>query len=111
MAIESTQQGYGQRTYPPPAFESRRLRSLAREYGGSRELRSRSLEAPQAERLALGLGWFSIGLGVAQLFAPRAISRLAGYGGRHTAVMRLIGLRELACGVGILASRRPDAWL
>jgi uncharacterized membrane protein len=25
--------------------------------------------------------------------------------------MRLIGLRELACGVGILASRRPDAWL
>ena len=67
----------------------------------------------QSERLASGLGWFSIGLGVAELLAPRAVARGIGLKGRGPtpALTRLCGLRELAAGVGILSQRRPSAWM
>lgn len=59
------------------------------------------------------LGWFSIGLGTAQLTAPRALCTLVGAETRGAApkVMRLLGARELAHGTGILARPRPTAWL
>lgn len=31
-----------------------------------------------AQQLARGLGWFSIGLGAAELFAPKRMSKLIG---------------------------------
>ncbi len=66
-----------------------------------------------SERLAAGLGWLSIGLGVAELLAPRAVTR--GIGLRdHAAsrnLARFCGVRELAAGVGILSQRRPAAWM
>jgi hypothetical protein len=58
------------------------------------------------ERLARGLGWFSIGLGVAEFAAPSLVARLIGVpddGGRRKA-LRALGLREIASGVGILAN-------
>jgi len=65
------------------------------------------------ERLAAGLGWFSIGLGVAELLAPRALTRGIGLRGHATSrnLARFCGLRELAAGVGILSERRPAAWV
>jgi hypothetical protein len=59
------------------------------------------------------LGWFSIGLGTAQLVAPRLLCRLAGADpdGRAPALMRLMGLREVTHGSGILATRRPAPWV
>lgn len=67
----------------------------------------------QSERLATGLGWFSIGLGVAELVAPRAVARGIGLKGRGPTptLTRLCGLRELAAGVGILSERRPAPWV
>ena len=62
------------------------------------------------QTLARGLGWFSIGLGMAQLLAPRAVSWAAGVEARPT-LMRAYGLRELACGIGILISRDPSPFL
>jgi hypothetical protein len=56
------------------------------------------------------LGWLSIALGVAELCAPRAVSRVAGLNVSATLV-RFYGLRELACGLGILASRDPKPFL
>lgn len=64
----------------------------------------------RAARVARSLGWFSIGLGLAQLLAPRRISRVVGVG-EHPHLMRAFGARELASGVGILAQRRPAGWL
>ena len=66
-----------------------------------------------SERLAAGLGWFSIGLGVAEVLAPRAVARGIGLRGRRPAVTltRLCGLREIASGVGILRERRPAGWV
>ncbi|NKJ47436.1 hypothetical protein CIC12_11920 [Burkholderia sp. SG-MS1] len=61
-------------------------------------------------KVAHALGWFSIALGIGQLVAPRAVARMAGVDTR-TGVVRLYGLRELACGVGILTSRNPASFL
>ncbi|MBD0369793.1 MAG: SRPBCC family protein [Pyrinomonadaceae bacterium] len=55
-----------------------------------------------AEQLARGLGWFSIGLGLAEFLAPRAIARISGVKG-NTTLIRLFGLREIASGVAIFA--------
>jgi uncharacterized membrane protein len=52
----------------------------------------------------------SIGLGVAGLLAPKRMCKTAGVG-EHSTLLRLIGLRELASGVGILSSRNPSSWL
>ena len=63
-------------------------------------------------RLAQGLGWFSIGLGLSQVLAPRGFARFIGVRDdtENCALLRLVGLRELACGVGILSHRRPAGW-
>ncbi len=68
---------------------------------------------PISVGLARGLGWFSIGLGLSQLLAPRGIARVIGVPDdtKNCALMRLLGLRELASGVGILSSRRPQGWI
>jgi uncharacterized membrane protein len=60
-------------------------------------------------RLARALGWFSVGLGAAEVAAPGAVAALAGLSdGRRT--LRAFGLREIASGAGILT--RPAApWL
>ena len=65
------------------------------------------------DAIAQGLGWFSLALGAAQVAAPRRFARLIGVkaDGEHGAVMRAVGVRELATGVGILARRRPVGWL
>jgi hypothetical protein len=62
------------------------------------------------ETVARGLGWFSIALGLAELVAPRSMSRITGVDDT-AALMRLYGLRELACGIGILASRDATPFL
>jgi hypothetical protein len=60
--------------------------------------------------VARGLGWFSIALGAAELLAPRALSRSAGLQS-SIALVRLYGLRELACGIGILATGKAAPFL
>ena len=55
-----------------------------------------------AEKVARGLGWFSIGLGLAQLVAPRAVAAMCGLGGSPTGLIRMCGLREIASGVLII---------
>ena len=56
------------------------------------------------------LGWFSIGLGLAELIAPRGLSRLIGVRD-HRPLVRVLGLREITSGVGILTRPRPTGWL
>jgi uncharacterized membrane protein len=56
------------------------------------------------------LGWFSIGLGVTQCLVPRQFARAIGVPPR-TGLMRLLGLREITAGVGLLTQRQPVGWL
>ena len=52
-------------------------------------------------------GWFSVGLGLAELAAPQQIRRVIGVKGRRGqrgtfGLIRLMGLREIAAGLGVL---------
>lgn len=67
----------------------------------------RGLPSSSAKRLAKGLGWFSIGLGMTELLAPRFIANISGVSNRHTGLIRLYGLRELAAGIAIFAQEKP----
>ncbi len=58
-------------------------------------------------RIAKGLGYFSIALGLAELLAPRRLGRLIGAGEEHRRLIQMFGVREIAAGVAILASPRP----
>ena len=60
-----------------------------------------------AKRLAKGLGWFSVGLGLAELLAPRAIANISGVSKKRTGLIRLYGLRELASGIAIFSKEKP----
>jgi hypothetical protein len=71
---------------------------------------SRRARPMSARGLAKGLGWFSIGLGVAELFAPRWMARVTGLEGRERLV-QAYGAREIATGVGILGSDNPAPWV
>ena len=62
------------------------------------------------ESLADFLGYFSIGLGLAELVAPTLMSRLIGVkhpDDRNRSTMRLMGLREISNGVAILSNQQP----
>lgn len=60
----------------------------------------------RARTVARGLAWFGIGLGVAEVLAPRSVARLSGLGGWE-ATIRLFGAREIASGVLLLRSDDP----
>jgi uncharacterized membrane protein len=77
---------------------------MANKYGNGFAGRSRD------EEWARGLGWFSLGLGLAGLLAPRGVARTIGVG-NHSLLIRLIGLRELTSGMGILTQQKPANWL
>lgn len=72
---------------------------------------------PSGERrgvqLARALGWFSVGLGLAQIAAPRAVARLIGVRPhrKHAGWLRALGVRELASGVGLLTRRKAEDWM
>ena len=68
------------------------------------------LSAQNAHSVARGLGWFSIGLGLAEVLAPRALTRGLGMEG-HEQIMRAYGVREIATGIGILSSTHPLPWI
>src|SRR4051794_25993909 len=73
--------------------------------------RSRALDQNDAAPLARGLGWFSIGLGLAEAIMPASMARMTGMHG-YEPVLRLFGLREIATGIGILAGPGPaSGWL
>jgi hypothetical protein len=83
---------------------------VARPVGGRAVQRRGERRADTTLGLAQGLGWFSIGLGLAELLAPHAVSRSLGLRGQEKLVASY-GAREIATGIGILASRDPTPWI
>ncbi len=75
-----------------------------RQNGGGR--REAQPQEGNADQLARFLGWFSIGLGVAEIIAPRQLADLIGVENRPS-VFRMMGLREIGSGVAILSQDQP----
>jgi uncharacterized membrane protein len=69
--------------------------------------RDRGGEHRRAVSLARVLGWFSIGLGLAEVAAPRGIAKLVGVQGDHHLFIRFLGMREIASGIGVLTQKNP----
>lgn len=160
MAPESTGIQAELRPTPPPhtsSSEQRLYTGGSRTFGDARASR----EFATQRRIAAGVGWFGIGLGIFELVAPRSFARLIGLEGPsrgwqaagwraagyrtaqllprgvsrsvkrgvgrwaapaasawadrgdpvHRAIIRGLGLREIATGIGILTRPRPAAWL
>ena len=65
------------------------------------------------QQLANGLGWFSIGLGLAEIATPNLVANLIGVtdGSKTQKVLRFYGARELAAGFGILSQSNPSGWV
>jgi hypothetical protein len=63
-----------------------------------------------ARTLARGLGWFSVGLGVAQVVMPGKMARFLGVP-EHEGLIRACGAREIAVGVGLLLTDNPKPWI
>jgi uncharacterized membrane protein len=61
--------------------------------------------------LAQSLGWFSIGLGLAELIAPRRVEKCVGAPGNHKILTPMLGVREITAGLGILTQDKPKEWL
>lgn len=80
------------------------MRDLAYERGAS------LMRPTTAAGLGMALGWFSVGIGLAELLMPRTVARTTGLDGR-TGMMRAMGLRELATGAGILLRPHKPGWL
>lgn len=109
--MQLTESQTGQRTEPHEQTARHNLPAGSGDTGRS-ALQPRRLPMAgemSAEQLARGLAWFSIGLGLMELLAPRVVGRIAGGQGRHTGLIRLYGLRELASGLFIFSQGRKPA--
>jgi uncharacterized membrane protein len=64
----------------------------------------------KADRLAKFLGWFSVGLGITEVVFPKTLAKAIG-APKRPMLTRLMGLREITAGVGILNTPQPAAWV
>jgi len=74
------------------------LAQFARSEGDPKIQRTGPSSLTGADRMARALGWFSIGLGVAELVAPGQLARTLGLEGKED-LIRGYGARELGSGV------------
>lgn len=81
------------------------LSRIARAPGDPRVIWSGPSAVPPADRLAKGLGWLGIGLGLVQLVAPGRVTRALGIRG-HESLVRACGAREVASGMVSLSVDR-----
>lgn len=107
------QTGSTRQTLPPINEETSPLQSSSQQplqTSPQYDFHYRPDPAVRAAQLAKALGWFSIGLGLAQILAPRRMSSLIG-AQPHPGVLRAVGAREIVNGIGILGQRRQSNWL
>jgi uncharacterized membrane protein len=65
--------------------------------------------APDDRQLGQLVGLLSVGLGLAELLAPRAVGRAVGVGD-HPTIIRMLGVRGIVTGLGMLTQRAPGNW-
>ena len=81
------------------------LSNIVRSQGDPKLIQTGRSSLSSADKLARALGWFSIGLGLAELIAPHSITRALGLRGKESLV-RSYGAREIAAGVLSLSTEK-----
>jgi hypothetical protein len=81
------------------------IANISRNEGDPKILRSGPSSLGSSDRLARNLGWFSIGLGLCELFAPHKITGALGMKGQESLV-RAYGAREIGAGMLCLAAEK-----
>jgi hypothetical protein len=79
-----------------------KLSDIARSPGDPSIIRSGPSSRGRSDTMGKKLGWFSIGLGVAELLAPRQITRVLGMEGKE-GLVRAFGVREIGHGITCLS--------
>jgi hypothetical protein len=87
------------------------IANMTRKKGDPRIIKTGPSSMGASDRLAKGLGWFSIGLGLVQLIAPERITRALGMDGMEP-LMRAYGAREIGTGVVTLSpDKQTGLWM
>lgn len=82
------------------------ITGVTRSAGDPRVERKGPSSLSSADRLARALGWFSIGLGIAELVVPGKLARTLGLDDKE-GLIRAYGARELASAVPTLSIDKP----
>ena len=86
------------------------IANITRASGGLKMLDSSPISPGTADRMGRFLGWFSIGLGVVEVCAPRRMTRFLGMTGKE-ALVRTYGAREIGSGVlSLSVDRQAGLW-
>src|ERR1700712_14640 len=78
-------------------------------HGGAPSHAPPDVQYVPSNSLARFLGYFSIGLGLAEALAPNTMGHITGV--RQKGLVQAYGIREIVCGIGILSSNRPTEWM
>src|SRR3954471_22886863 len=81
------------------------IANIARSEGDPKIIASGPGSLDATDRLAKGLGWFSLALGAVELIAPERITRALGMEGRE-GLVRSYGAREIAAGMMTLSTEK-----
>jgi hypothetical protein len=86
------------------------ISNVLRSEGDPKIIRSGPSSLGAVDRLAKGLGWFSLALGAVELAAPQRVTRALGMEGKES-IVRAYGAREFASGVLTLSmNRQAGLW-
>lgn len=86
------------------------IANIVRSPGDPKILVSGQSSLSTADHLGRALGWFSLGLGVLELVAPRRVTRALGMEGRE-GLVQAYGAREIGTGMVTLSTeRRTGLW-
>lgn len=116
MGTEITRESGQDGAWAPPST-TRRSKSAGRRAASETSAKDAPAHYTETQRtekdpITQSLGWFSIALGAAEVFAPQAVARAIGVDEReHRTLLRSYGLRELAAGIGILSRPKPTYWM
>jgi hypothetical protein len=83
---------------------------MARSPGDPKILRTGPSSRGASDRAAIGLGWFSLALGMTELLAASRLTRALGVEG-HETLVRVMGVREIAHGITSLSpDKKVGVW-
>src|SRR3954468_9047667 len=87
-----------------------KVSNVTRAQGDPKVLRTGPSSFGASDRIARNLGWFSLGLGALEIFAPERITRALGMEGQESLV-RAYGFREVAAGMLSLSiEKKAGLW-